>query len=119
YNIKLYPTLLFLDAQHKEIGRIEGYNGIQKFYRDLDLILEVRQKSLKALEKAARQGDLDASDKVGLYHYYRDNFEKAAEFFKTTTAYPLQKRFSELKVQKAKSNSKPELREKWAQEMEK
>ena len=84
YKIGGYPTLIFATPEGDEISRVVGFRELDLFVKSMDEAYGSRQHAFAVLKNQADQGDLKASEKVGLTYLERGEHELAANYLKSS-----------------------------------
>jgi thioredoxin-related protein len=87
YHILDVPTLVLLNSEGEELGRIHEYRPKQFYLKELEEIISQNKISLKDLALKADQGDSKAADQVGLMAYDSLDYPKAIHYWKSTERY--------------------------------
>jgi thiol-disulfide isomerase/thioredoxin len=67
YDIRVYPTLLYLDADGKVVHRVAGYLNVEEFLETSRIALDP-DRNLMALERKYREGDRSPDFLLALLH---------------------------------------------------
>jgi thiol-disulfide isomerase/thioredoxin len=81
YNIKAFPSLVFINSDGNEVARILDYVPGNLLANKLIEINKNSAFSITELEKKSETGDKESQKKLTSYYYNSLNFEKAAKLF--------------------------------------
>jgi tetratricopeptide (TPR) repeat protein len=87
FNIKNYPTILFVDSNGTDVGKIDGYEGAEEFVKHVNVFLKDHASEPGLREKyKANPKNLDAVARLGTIEANRYHVDAALKFVREAEA---------------------------------
>ena len=77
FNVRFFPTYIFLTAQGDEIERIVGFKEHQEFLKQANKVFEIRTEGMSVLAAKAQKGDTNAKIRLANLALDRQDFQTA------------------------------------------